>query len=636
MTTSKAALPFGTWKSPITSAMVAQALRLEDVAWDSDGETLVWQEGRSGRGVLVMRGAAGEAARELTADQNVRGGVGYGGGGFSAAKGSVFFAEKNGRLYRLPLGYGSPTPLTPQFGAAASPVLSPDGRWLAYIFSDGHADALALVDSAGQDWPQKLAHIVPMSSREGADFYMQPAWHPLGDRLAWVEWDHPNMPWDGTRLVLGKLEGSPPRLVEQTVIAGDARTPAQQPAFSPDGRWLSYICGEGEWENLDLFDLQSGERHVLVRGEGFNLAQPAWAQGERSYGWNHNSERIFYIRYAGAFASLWVVELASGESRQIDTAPYTWLGQLAVSPTRDALALIASSPQQPGRVVRWENGRLFVAARSDTESIAPDYLPQPREITWKAPDGSPVHGLYFAPSNPDFTAEGLPPAILSIHGGPTSLSPASYDAECAYFTSRGYAWLEVNYRGSTGYGRAYQDALLGRWGEIDVEDARDAARALVEQRLADPGRLVIMGGSAGGYTVLNALIRHPGLFKAGVCRYGVSNLFSLSMDTHKFELHYTDMLVGALPAAAQRYHDWSPIFHVDSIRDPLAVFQGAEDVVVPPDQSELVVAALRRNGVPHIYQLYPGEGHGFRKKETLADYYEQVERFLRQYVLFSA
>ncbi len=627
MMSEKKQLPYGMWKSPISPAMIAQAVRLEDVRWDADGETLVWLEGRSGRGVLVMRGADGEAIRELTDEHNVRGGVGYGGGGFGVDKGTVYFAEKSGQLFRLPLTHSRAQALTPPFGAAAAPVPAPDGNWLAYIFSDGREDALALVDSGGKNWPVKLA--------QGADFYMQPAWHPHGDRLAWVEWNHPNMPWDGTRLVLGELAGNPPHLTRQTIIAGDERTPAQQPAFSPDGRWLSYLCGNGEWENLEVLDVQTGERRVLVRGEAFNLALPGWVQGMRAYGWNYTGERIFYLRYAGAFASLWVVELASGVSHPINTAPYTWVSQLAVSPTRDALAFVASSPSQPVRVVRWEDGQMRVEARSETESIAPEYLPEAREITWQAPDGSPVYGLYFAPSNPDFTAGGLPPAILSIHGGPTAVSPAEYNPECAYFTSRGYAWLVVNYRGSTGYGRTYQDALLNRWGETDVEDARDGAQALVDQRLADPGRLVIMGGSAGGYTVLNALIRYPGRFKAGICRYGVSNLFSLSMDTHKFELHYLDRLVGALPEAAQRYHDWSPIFHVDGIRDPLAVFQGGDDVVVPPDQSETVVAALRRNGVPHIYQLYSGEGHGFRKKETLADYYDQVERFLRQYVLFS-
>jgi len=281
--------------------------------------------------------------------------------------------------------------------------------------------------------------------------------------------------------------------------------------------------------------------------------------------------------------------------------------------------------------MRWQ-----VEARSGSESLAPEFLPAPLPLTWKAPGGSPVYGLYTPPANPDFTGGGLPPAILHIHGGPTSQTPITYSAVASYFTSRGYAYLEVNYRGSTGYGRGYRNALRLRWGEVDVEDAVGGAQALADQGLADPGKIVIMGGSAGGYTVLNALVRYPGRFKAGVCEYGVSNLFTLAMDTHKFEQRYLDSMVGPLPEAAARYHEWSPIFHADAIRDPLAVFQGKDDKVVPPVQSEEIVAALRQGGVPHIYKLYDGEGHGFRKRETIIDFLQETERFLQQHVLFAS
>ena len=280
--------------------------------------------------------------------------------------------------------------------------------------------------------------------------------------------------------------------------------------------------------------------------------------------------------------------------------------------------------------------RWLIEARSGGESLAPEFLPPPRGITWKAPDGSPVYGLYTPPSHPEYAGQGLPPAILHIHGGPTSQTPVAYSPETAYFTSRGYAYLAVNYRGSSGYGRSYRNALRQRWGEVDIEDAAGAAQALVDQGLADPGKIVIEGGSAGGYTVLNALIHYPGRFKAGICEYGVSNLFTLAMDTHKFEERYLDSMVGPLPEASARYHDWSPIFHADAIRDPLAVFQGKDDKVVPQAQSDEIVAALRQRGVPHIYRLYDGEGHGFRKRETIIDYLKETERFLQQYVLFAS
>lgn len=623
---SKIEQPYGLWKSPITPAAVSQRLRLNDVQIDSDGRTLVWAEGRGSRGVLVARYGI-EGARDLTEEQSVRGGVGYGGGEFTVRNGAVVFAEKSGRLFKRSLRQSWPDPITPAFGSVASPEISPDGRWVVYVFSDGHIDLLALVDAAGEEWPVKLVR--------GADFYMQPTWHPQSDRIAWVEWNHPNMPWDGTRLVMGRLESSPPHLADVVLVAGDQNTPAVQPLFSPDGHWLSMIRGNGEWENLELLHLESGERRTLVEGSGFNLALPAWVQGDHSYAWNFNSTRLYYLRYTGGLASLWVADVATGQSVQIETRPYTWLGQLSASSERDEVVFLASSSNIPERVVRWNGSDLLVQAYSQAESIPTEMLPSVREITWSAPDGTNVHGLFYAPANPNFTCAGLPPAIVRVHGGPTSAAPAAYSAEIAYFTSRGYAWLEVNHRGSTGYGRSFQDMLRERWGEVDVEDAAGGAQALAEQGLADGKHLAILGGSAGGYTVLNTLIRYPGLFKAGICLYGVSNLFTLAIDTHKFEERYTISLVGPLPQAAERYRAWSPVFHGDQIRDPLAIFQGADDTVVVPSQSESIVNVLRQHGVPHIYQLYAGEGHGFRKPETIVDYLEKVEKFLVDYVLFA-
>ena len=621
--------PFGLWPSPITPQLLGQAVRLDNPQFDRDGGTLFWLEGRSDRGVLVAR-PAGEARLELTEEQSVRGMVGYGGGDYTAGRGLVVFAERSGRLYRRSLGTGQPRPITPPFGFAASPALSPDGRWVSYVFSDGKTDLLALVDAEGRQWPLQLV--------QGADFYMQPAWHPSGQKLAWVEWDHPNMPWDGTRLKMAALTGDVPRIGEPTLVAGGPESAACQPQFSPDGRWLSYIVSSGEWEDLALLDLQSGQSRILVHGDGFHLCDPAWVQGLRWHGWSHDSRRIYYLRNASGLAWLWSLELESGRDTQIDTTPYTWLSGLSISPAADEIAFWASAPAIPARIVRWDAAtrQMHIEARSSGESVSSDFLPAPRPITWQAPGGTPVYGLFFPPANPGFTSEGLPPAIIHIHGGPTSQTPVTYSAESAYFTSRGYGYLVVNYRGSSGYGRTYRNALRLRWGEVDVEDAAGGAQALAELGLADPTKLVIKGGSAGGYTVLNTLIRYPGRFKAGVCEYGVSNLFTLAMDTHKFELHYLDSMVGLLPKAADRYYAWSPIFHAGAIRDPLAVFQGKDDKVVPPAQSEEIVAALRQGGVPYIYKLYDGEGHGFRKRETIIDYLQETERFLQQYVLFSA
>jgi dipeptidyl aminopeptidase/acylaminoacyl peptidase len=623
--TEKQISPFGLWKSPITEAMVGEGGRLEDVQWDSDGRTLVWLEGRSDKDILLA-GGLDQASRAL-ADQNVRAWVGYGGGDFSVSNGVVFFVDVSGKIFRRSLGSEIPRPITPAYGSASTPRLSPDGRWLLYVFSDLHTDLLAMVDANGEKWPWQISR--------GADFYMQPAWHPSGKRIAWVEWDHPNMPWDQTRIKLATLAGDMAMPANVQIIADEEDKAAVQPLFSPDGRWLSYIIHSGEWEDLVLLDLETGKKQVLVHGDGFHQATPAWGQGARSYGWSGTSQKIYNIRNSGGYATLWEVEVPSGKARQIDTKPYTWLGQLSVSPRADQCAFIASAPDVPTRVVAWDGERLRTLAYSSPEMIDAAFLPHPQALTWKAADGTKVYGSYYAPANPQFTGNGLPPALIYCHGGPTSGDPVSYNVQRSYFTSRGYGWLDLDYRGSTGYGHSYRKLMRQRWGDVDTDDADGACQALIDNKLADGKRLIIIGGSAGGYMVLNALVRYPGRFKAGVDLFGVSNLFNLALDTHKFESRYTDSMVGPLPEAADRYREWSAIFHADRIRDPLAVFQGAIDPVVPPNQSEDIVAVLQRNGVPYIYKKYEGEGHGFRKTETYIDFLQQTDRFLRQYVLFA-
>ena len=623
--TAQQTLPYGLWPSPISPLMDGQAVKLIDVQWDSDGRTLVWLERHNARQTLVVK-PEGAARYELVEDLEPYGGLGYGGGEFTVQDGLIVYAERGGRLVRRRIGHDLPHPITPAFGRTASPRISLDGHQVLYCWSDGQTDALALVDSEGKDWPVKL--------KSHSGFFMQPAWHPVDNKLAWIEWDHPHMPWDETRLMYATISAIG-FLDEVTPLVSGPGKVICQPEFSPNGNWLSSIESNGEWEDLVLTHLPDLQRHGLVHGEGFHLCLPAWVQGLRSYGWSSDSRRIYYLRNFGGQASLWVVDIESGQSRQIPITPYTWVKQLSVSPAGEQVAFIASAPGLPDRVVRWDGERLHVEARSQPEALGPEWFAEPQPFHWPTADGTTVHGLFFPPTHPSVKGEGTPPCILHIHGGPSSLDPQNFDPEVAYFTSRGYALARVNYRGSSGYGRSYLRALYSHWGEYEVEDAAGAARALIDQGLVDPAKLIIMGGSAGGYTVLNALIRYPQLFKAGVAKYPVSNLFTIDLDTHKFEAHYTAELVGQLPRDAQRFQDWSPIFHVDQIRAPLALFQGDSDTAVPPTQAEEMVTALKASGVPHLYKLYPGEGHGFRKTETIVDYYQSTERFLQQYVLFA-
>jgi dipeptidyl aminopeptidase/acylaminoacyl peptidase len=604
------------------------------VAWDTDGETLVWLEGRSDRGVLVCLPPGGNAARDLTAELSVRARVGYGGGEFTVAGGYVYFAEASGRLYRQSLTYGAATALTPAFGYAAAPCVSPDQRWLVFVHTYEDQDCLALVDTAGQAWPQKLV--------SGADFYMQPCWHPHGDRLAWVAWDHPQMPWDGSWLQIGTVAYNAsglPHVTEIQTLAGSETVGIFQPTFSPDGRYLAYISNQSGWDDLYVYDIQDGAHRLLMHGQG-DLGQPAWLQGMRTYGFRHDGKVLYYLRNEQGVRRLWTYDLERQEASAAHAAlaSYTYLEQPVLSPTRHALACIASAATLPTRILTVQLGATHsvrVCKHSATETVSPQELSTPQTITWTSEDGATVHGLLYLPHSERFHSTGRPPAILSIHGGPTAQAVASFQPNVQFFTTRGYGVLQVNYRGSTGYGKAYVEALRGQWGVVDVNDAVSGARYLIEQGLADAQKLVIMGGSAGGYTVLQALIRHPGFFKAALCLYGVSNLFTLAATTHKFEAHYLDGLVGPLPDAAELYRTHSPVVAADCLRDPIAVFQGEDDQVVPKAQSDANVDSLKRRGIPHEYHVYPGEGHGWRKTETITRFYTAVEAFLRQYVVFA-
>ncbi len=624
---------FGLWASPITPAALAAALRLNEPAWDTDGRTLAWVEGRSDRGVLVAWQPGEPATRDLTPVISVRAFIAYGGGDFTLAHGAAFFVgQADQRIYRQDLSGGPARPITPAFGAASSPTVSPDGRWVAYVHSYEDVDAIAIVDAHGRQWPRRLA--------QGRDFYMQPAWHPAGDRLAWVEWDHPNMPWDGTELRLAHLDASGPlpAIASSTIVAGGPDTAIFQPLFSRDGTALLYISDETGWGHLYRRDLATGAVRPLTAGEAEHGA-PAWQHGMRTFA-ELPSGTIVVTRSVGGFHRLIAIDPTDAErDLSADLPGYTSFTAPVASPVAEHIAVVASGGQQPPRVitVALEPGRATptILRRSDSELIPPSALAEPRPVSWTSFDGETAHGLYYPPTSDRFEGTGAPPLVVLVHGGPTSQVTATWNPQAQFFATRGYAVLLPNYRGSTGYGRAYMLRLRQSWGIYDVEDSRTGALALADQGLADPTRLVIMGGSAGGFTVLHSLCQYPGVYRAAICMFGVANQFTLAADTHKFEARYLDSLLGPLPEAAAVYRERSPIFHADRIRDPIAVFQGEIDRVVPREQSDSIVASLRARGVPHEYHVYPGEGHGWRKSETIDHFYRTVEAFLRTHVLYA-
>jgi len=628
---SKIRRQFGLWDSPISPISIARGTSFTDVVWDHDG-TLVWREGRSDQGVLVLQSTDRQAPRDLNSEHSVRARVGYGGGDFTTGQGNVFFAEaESGRLFRQPLKHGTAKSITPAFGHFASPSLSPDGKWLLFIHTYEGEDSLGIIDSLGKSWPHKLV--------SGDDFYMQPSWHPDGKTIAWITWNHPNMPWDGTYLRNGKLKylaDASLILTEATTISGTESISVFQPVFSPDGHYLAYVSDASGWWQIYLYDLET-DAHRQLTSDAADYGLPAWIQGLRTYSFSPDSKYIFCIRNQAGVNSVWKITIPSGESERVPLPEiYTEFRQIAVSPNNNQIALLASGAETPQRVITYsQKGGVHILARSRDEALAPSSYSTFQPITWQGMDGQVVHGLFFEPNNPMSDSIGKPPLIVNIHGGPTSQRGAAFNIQAQFFTSRGYAYLEVNYRGSTGYGRPYWEALKGNWGIFDVQDAVSGANHLVGQGKVDKDRLVIMGGSAGGFTVLKALEDYPGFFKAGICLYGVANQFTLVADTHKFEAHYSDTLLGPLPEASNLYYERSPIFHADKIRNPIAIFQGEEDRVVPRSQSDEIVSSLEKRGIPHEYHLYPDEGHGFRKSKTIENFYQAVEKFLKLNVIYS-
>ncbi len=652
---SKQVRQYGTWPSAISPEIVSASLRLSDVQWDTDGETLVWLEGRGAQSLLVMQRGL-DAAYDLTGELGVRGRVGYGGGDFTVAQGVAYFAGPDGRIFQQPLAGGLAKPITPAFGAAAAPKVSADGKWLAFVHTDQGVDTLGLVDVQGDVWPAKLA--------SGTDFVMQPAWHPQGKYLAYIAWNHPQMPWDGTELKLITFDYADgvPGVVASETLAGNETTAIFQPEFSPDGRYLAYISNETGWGQLYVYDLEKRTHRRLTEAAAEH-STPPWQQGQRMFGWSQDSQRIYFLRNTAAALSLWVCTVASGQEQPIPgLETYTYLGQPSVSSRHDSIALLAGSSTIPTRIITHsiaddplpvtltpsadtptlsvlvaeaDHAGERIHRRSGGERLLPEQLATAEPISWTGHDGATVYGLYYPPTNPDFESTGLPPLIVDVHGGPTGQSMMAYRGGFQFFTSRGFAVLDVNYRGSTGYGKAYMNMLRENWGIYDVQDCASGAAYLVDAGRVDRDKLVIMGGSAGGFTVLQSMIEKPGFYKAGICMYGVANQFLLAMETHKFEERYSDSLLGPLPQAAQVYRERSPYFHADKIKDPIAVFQGEDDQVVLRNQSDDIVATLRRSGVPHEYHVYVGEGHGWRKPETIQAFYKSLLKFLMQYVLFA-
>lgn len=617
---------YGSWRSPITSDLiVAGTVRLGEITLD--GRDIYWSEGRpeeGGRSAIVRRTQEGRIADVIPAAFNARTRVHeYGGGAFLVDKGVVYFSDfKDQRLYRQVLG-GEPEPITPGRALRYADGVMDRERNRIICVQEDHTDSereavnrIVGIDVTGEREPQSLA--------EGNDFYAAPRLSPDGSKLAWLTWNHPNMPWDGTELWAAEVtaDGS---LGQGLQVAGGREESIFQPEWSPEGV-LYFVSDRSGWWNLYRWSPPSvppaREGEVRVEAvcesvpERAEFGLPQWLFGMATYGFDSEQRLVCAYTQEGVWY-LASVDTELGRLEPIET-PYRSIGGLRVGPGR--AVFIGGSPTEPSAVVHLdlETGEREVLRRSSNVEVEAGYLSEPQAIEFPTENGLTAHALFYPPQNRDFVgpAEERPPLLVMSHGGPTAATSSALNLGVQYWTSRGIGVLDVNYRGSTGYGREYRERLNGQWGVVDVDDCVNGARYLVEQGEGDGERLMIRGGSAGGYTTLCALTFRD-VFKAGASYYGVSDLAALAQETHKFESRYLDRMVGPYPERKELYRERSPIYFTERLECPVIFFQGLEDRVVPPNQAEMMVEALRAKGVAVAYLPFEGEQHGFRRAENI-------------------
>jgi dipeptidyl aminopeptidase/acylaminoacyl peptidase len=627
--------PYGSWKSPITSDLiVAQSITLSEVRLD--GAHIYWLEGRPqerGRNVVVRGEADGRAIDLTPQPYNARTRVHeYGGGSWSVREGTVYFSNfADGRLYRQAPGAAAPQALTPAPPAPGRDWRFADGvfdhrrtRWIG-VREDHTTEGEPVNTIVALDLALPLPNPPPHAGegREGAgrvlagghDFYASPRLSPDGNRLIWLAWDHPNMPWNGTLLYLAEVaeDGA---LGEPRLIAGGAAESIFQPEWSPDGARIAFVSDRSGWWNLYCFDPATRATRALAPMAA-EFGVPQWQLGASTYAFA-GGDRIVCAYSQGGLGRLATLDLARGTLTPLDL-PFTEFG--SVRAEGDRAVFRAGAPDHPASVVALDlaSGGCSVLKKATdlldrAEPRIADYLTRVESVQFPTTNGDTAFGLFYPPHNPDYAplAAETPPLLVRCHGGPTSAASSTLNLGIQYWTSRGIAVLDVNYRGSTGFGRAYRDRLRLVWGVVDVDDCVNGAKFLAEGGRVDGRRCVISGGSAGGYTTLAALTFRD-FFQGGASYYGISDVAALARDTHKFESRYLDWLIGPYPREEARYRERSPLYHADRLTKPVIFFQGEEDAVVPPNQAEAMAAALRRKGNPVGYFLFAGEQHGFRQ-----------------------
>lgn len=603
--------PYGSWKSPITSDLITSGtVSLSNVMLD--GTDIYWIEGRpseAGRSVIVRHTPDGSTADVTPAPFNARSRVHeYGGGAYVVHHGIVYFSNfSDNRLYRCRPGE-EPRALT-----AEGPW-----RYADFVVDESRNRLISVREDHSNPEQEAINTLVSIDLSNGNqqvlvsgnNFYAAPRVSPDMPRLCWLTWNHPNMPWNGTELWVGTLPADG-TVTDAAQVAGGPEESIFQPEWAPDGT-LYFVSDRAGWWNIYRLNV---EAEVLVAMEA-EFGTPAWVFRISTYAFQ-SADSIVCIIGHGDREVLGTIDTRGKSLREIET-PYSELSDIQADGTR--VVFLGGSSTAPTAIVQLDTatGKSEIIKRASDLTIDPGYLSVPESIEFPTENGLTAHAFYYPPHNQDYEAPAgeLPPLIVRSHGGPTGGASTSFNLSIQYWTSRGFAIVDVNYGGSSGYGRAYRERLNGQWGIVDVDDCVNAALYLVNKGLADPNRLIIVGGSAGGYTTLSALAFRD-TFKAGASYFGLADLVPFVHDTHKFESRYLDRLIGPYPERADLYRERSAINSIDQISCPVVLFQGLDDKVVPPNQAELMVESLRQKGLPYAYVTYEGEGHGFRKAENI-------------------
>ena len=612
--------PYGSWKSPITTALIVSgAVGLGQVALEDDN--IYWVEMRpaeGGRMVIVRRNADGTTTDVTPPPFSARTRVHeYGGGAFLVADGTVYFSNfSDQRMYRRNPG-GEPQAITPD-----APLRYADGvldrvRGRIICVREDHTgegepvNTIVAVDAEGRS-PQ-------VTLFSGSDFCAAPRLSPDGRSLAWLAWNHPNMPWDGTTLLAAEIDRDGNLGEAQTVAGGPSASSGWdesvlQPLWSPGGE-LHFVSDRNGWWNL--YRWRSGSVQPVLEMQA-EFARPQWVFDPAAYGFLDDG-RIACSYVERGVWHIGIIDAEAGTLTPLDL-PYSEMGRGELRTSGQSVVFIAGAPDRPMSLLSLDvaSGTVETLQQAHELEVEPAYISPPEPVEFETTGGMTAHALYYPPRNPDYVApEGeRPPLLVKSHGGPTAAASTALDLGIQFWTSRGFGVVDVNYGGSTGYGTEYRRRLNGAWGITDVDDCVNAARFLAGRSDADPERLAIDGASAGGYTTLAALTFHD-VFKAGTSLYGVSDLEALARETHKFESRYLDSLVGPYPERQDLYAERSPINHTPLLSCPLLLLQGLEDESVPPNQAEMMFEAVKSKGLPTAYVPFEGEQHGFRRSENM-------------------